>query len=127
MSSGTSRFAGVMLSVGLTVAAVFSIAIALDEAGRRQPVPYLLMAVVFGAAYLMLMRGPLGKAIARMLEGTSAHDAMLDRSDEIDELMARSADDRLRLAELEERLDFAERLMAQRDDAVQLPLYRTPV
>ena len=32
-----------------------------------------------------------------------------------------------RMAELEERLDFAERLLTSRSDAAQLPLHRTPV
>jgi len=126
MSGTGSRFFGIVLSVGLTFATVFAIAIALNEATSKQPVPYLLMAVVFGGAYLMLMRGPLGKAIARMLEGTP-DDRTLDRIDEVDELMARSAEDRLRLMELEERLEFAERMLAQRNDAPQLPMYRTPV
>jgi hypothetical protein len=129
MSSGTSRFFGVVLSVGLTLLTVAGIAVVLDQAGRGVSAPYLylLMAVVFGGAYLMLMRGPLGKAIARMLEGTPAHHGTLDRSDDIEELMARSGEDRLRLMDLEERLDFAERMLAQRSDAPQLPMHRTPV
>lgn len=32
-----------------------------------------------------------------------------------------------RVPELEERVDFAERLLANRDDAARLPLHRTPV
>jgi hypothetical protein len=127
MSSGTSKFFGVVLSIGLTVLTVFSIAVALDEASRRNGPAYVLMAAVFGGAYFMLMRGPLGKAIARMLEGAPADDGLMDRSDDIEELMARSAEDRLRLMELEDRLDFAERMLAQRSDAPQLPLHRTPV
>jgi hypothetical protein len=127
MSSGTSKFFGVVLSVGLTLLTVFGIAVVLDQTTRGAPAPYLLMAFVFGGAYLMLMRGPLGKAIARMLEGTPAPERALDRHDDIEELLARSAEDRLRLMELEDRLDFAERMLAQRSEAPQLPLHRTPV
>ena len=36
MSGRSSRFAGVVLSVGLTVTTVFAIAVALDEAARRE-------------------------------------------------------------------------------------------
>lgn len=127
MSGAPSKFFGVVLSVGLTLVTVIGISVALDNATRRPPGPYVLMSAVFAGAYLLLMRGPLGKAIARMLDGTSAPDPMLDRSDEIDELLARSADDRLRLLELEDRLDFAERLLSQRSEFPQLPMHRTPV
>jgi hypothetical protein len=127
MSSGTSKFFGVVLSVGLTLLTVFGIAVVLDQASRETAAPYLLMAVVFGGAYLMLMRGPLGKAIARMLEGTPAPEGTLDRHDDIEELLARSAEDRLRLMELEDRLDFAERMLAQRRELPEFPLHRTPV
>jgi hypothetical protein len=33
----------------------------------------------------------------------------------------------MRVPELEERVDFAERLLANRPDNVELPLHRTPV
>ena len=127
MNGSTSKFLGAVLSIGLTAVTVFGIAVALNETSHNPPGPYLLMAVVFGGAYLLLMRGPVGKAIARMLEGAAAPDSLADRSDDIDELMARSAEDRMRLMELEERLDFTERMLAQRNDAPRLPAHRTPV
>ena len=50
--------------------------------------------------------------------------------EEMDQIHARLAEvDALqgRLMEVEERLDFAERMLAQRNEAPQMPLHRTPV
>ncbi len=63
--------------------------------------PVVVTIVFFvSAAATFILRGPLGKALARRLEGGPAQpqDAALER----------------RVAELEERLDFAERLLAER-------------
>jgi hypothetical protein len=66
---------------------------------------------------------PLMRAIGRRLEGRSAsHDPAL--REEIERLSARLGEvDALQqhVAELEERLDFAERMLAQRRDAARLP------
>jgi flagellar motility protein MotE (MotC chaperone) len=72
-------------------------------------------------AMVLILRGPLGKALARRLEGTAgrddtAADGIAGLSERLAELEQRDA----RVAELEERLDFAERLLAQRD-AERLP------
>jgi hypothetical protein len=74
-------------------------------------------------AAVLILRGPLGKAWARRIEGTSAH---LDGKvlPEVDQLQTRVTDLEQqvdRLHELEERLDFAERLLAQSREAAQLP------
>jgi len=65
---------------------------------------------------VLILRGPLGKALARRLEGRAGREdvtgaAMAGISERLAELEQRDA----RVAELEERLDFAERLLAQRD------------
>jgi flagellar motility protein MotE (MotC chaperone) len=72
-------------------------------------------------AMVLILRGPLGKALARRLEGTAGRDdtaahGIAGLSERLAELEQRDA----RVAELEERLDFAERLLAQRD-AERLP------
>lgn len=67
------------------------------------------------AAAVAILRGPLGKSIGRMLEAPDEND--LARSPQIAELAGRVAEmDELRhrLAEVEERLDFQERLLAER-------------
>jgi len=70
---------------------------------------------------VLILRGPLGRAMARRLEGTAGRDQMTGAdmagiAARVAELEQRDA----RVAELEERLDFAERLLAQRE-AERLP------
>ncbi len=87
--------------------------------------PVLIIALmIVSAAAVLILRGPLGKAIARRLEGTSAPEQLTGAglagiAERIADLEQRDA----RVAELEERLDFAERLLAQRD-AERLPRRR---
>ena len=81
----------------------------------------LAMFLAIGAAAVGLLFGPIGSAIARRLAGRSEPD---DAHAEIDEIRARLTDEaddlRNRLAEVEERLDFAERLLAHGRQADQL-------
>jgi hypothetical protein len=87
-----------------------------------------LMAVA--AASAAILRGPIGKAIARWIESWGATEqahldaqagagpvAIHELERRIAELEAREA----RLAELEERVDFTERLLAREAPARQLP------
>lgn len=83
--------------------------------GDVAPVLIVALLIVASAAVLIL-RGPLGKALARRLEGTAGRDdaanaGLAGLSERLTELEQRDA----RVTELEERLDFAERLLAQRD------------
>lgn len=82
---------------------------------------FITSLIIVAAAAVLILRGPLGKALARRLEGTagreeSAATGLTGIADRVAELEQRDA----RMAELEERLDFAERLLAQRD-AERLP------
>ena len=88
--------------------------------GDVAPVVIVALLIVAAAAVLIL-RGPLGRALARRLEGTTGQGEATSAgiagiAERVSELEQREA----RLAELEERLDFAERLLAQRD-AERLP------
>ena len=78
------------------------------------------------AATVVNLRGPLGKALARRTEGASGQvDTHLFPV--VEELQGRVAEleSRVeRMHELEERLDFAERLLAQGREQVQLPVPR---
>jgi hypothetical protein len=80
------------------------------------------MFLALGAAALGLFFGPLGSALAHRLGGRSQ---TADIPGEIEELGTRvtaEMDDlRHRLAEVEERLDFAERLLTNHGPANQLP------
>jgi Tfp pilus assembly protein PilN len=69
--------------------------------------------------------GPLFRAWATRIEGRGGSNPALERKvDELQQQLHESDQLHGRIAELEERLDFAERLLAQRDDAARLPLDR---
>lgn len=84
--------------------------------------PVILMGMgIIAVAVILILRGPLGKALARRLEGSAGRPEVTDAgvaglAERIAELEERDN----RMHELEERLDFAERLLAQRD-AERLP------
>ena len=108
----------------LVVAGVVAVGL-LDAYDKMNPV-----ALVAGGAAIMcaLVMGPARRLFA------DRHDADALPADEIErrleDLEARvfeSTAVEQRVAELENRLDFAERLLAQRADAPPFPLYRTPV
>lgn len=80
------------------------------------------MFLAIGAAAVGMLFGPIGSALARRLGGRPEPG---DAHAEIEEMRARvtvEVDDlRNRLAEVEERLDFAERLLTHDGPANQLP------
>ncbi len=82
----------------------------------------LAMFLAIGAAAVALLFGPIGSALARRIGGRAEPG---DAHAEIEEMRARVTDEtddlRNRLAEVEERLDFAERLLAHGGRADQLP------
>ena len=82
----------------------------------------LAMFLAMGAAAVSLLFGPIGSAVARRIVGRAEPD---DAHAEIEEIRARVTDEvdhlRNRLAEVEERLDFAERLLAHGRPTDQLP------
>ena len=72
------------------------------------------MAVALAIAMVKIFKGPIGAAIAERICGHAAPADDPALAAEVDHL-------RGRLAEVEERLDFAERLLAQAREADQLP------
>jgi hypothetical protein len=71
-----------------------------------------VIAIVSAVLFVKLLKGPLGQAIADRLRGAAPPDPGV-----LDELEAVKT----RLAEVEERLDFAERMLAQGEQAQRLP------
>lgn len=72
--------------------------------------------VAVAVALVLVLRGPLGRALARCIEGTRAADA--DANQRLEDVEARLQTLEMtqkRMLELEERLDFAERLLARQD------------
>lgn len=102
-------------NIGLTitisvVALAASFAVVSVRLGEGFAIPVGIIAAVAVAAVL---RGPVGKALARRLEGNAPAGVN-------EELVAQLDDARVRLAELEERLDFAERVLARGRDAARI-------
>jgi hypothetical protein len=77
--------------------------------------PFLMLALlVVSAAAVLIFRGPLGKAIGRRIEGSSAADpALAARVAELEHRLGEMEQEHSRVAELEERVDFAERMLAR--------------
>lgn len=113
-SSKGSRFLGLALTLGLTAMGLLFLAFTLDE-GRsiNNPMPVFAL-LIGGGVFASLMFGPIGKAIARMLESDTQVDEHLTmRVEDIEARILELSMEQSRVAELEERLDFAERLLAQ--------------
>jgi hypothetical protein len=89
----------------LGLAAIVGYVVLALALGGRFAVPIGMIGA--GAAALAL-RGPLGQAIARRLDGSDPPAEAIP-----EQLMAELDEVRGRLAELEERVDFSERLLAQ--------------
>jgi hypothetical protein len=82
----------------------------------------LAMFLAIGAAAVALLFGPIGSAFARRIAGRPEPGEAQAEIEEIRARVMEETDDlRNRLAEVEERLDFAERLLAHGRQADQLP------
>jgi hypothetical protein len=79
------------------------------------------MFLAIGAAALGVLFGPVGAALARRLGGRADAGEAHAEIEQMSERMTAEVDDlRGRLAEVEERLDFAERLLARGGEADQI-------
>ena len=76
------------------------------------------IAMVAGAALVLF---PIARAIARRLEGRGVSQELLQQVEELRDRVRDLEASQHRVAELEERLDFTERLLSQRRDVEQLP------
>lgn len=92
------------------------------NAGGPNPLEYIAICVIAISAafvaYKILM--PLVRAYAARIEGKGSG-ALEQRVNELQHQLAEADVLQSRVAELEERLDFAERLLAQRDEPARLP------
>jgi hypothetical protein len=74
--------------------------------------------LIIATSVVLILRGPLGKALARRLEGKQVDSA--ETTEVLEELHQQAAENEViagRVAELEERVDFAERLLARSQEA----------
>lgn len=86
------------------------------------PAPVVLLITLGVVVGLVIIARPLVRAIARRIEGRAELDPAIQ--DEIEHLRTRVGDLEAlqgRLADLEERVDFAERLLAQQRAPERLP------
>jgi len=137
MMRGTgSRFWGVVLTLGLTGMGLFFLAYLLKEGriavleGVHPPLPLLPGFAMIAAAAMFygVLRGPIGRGIAGLFAADEpADDQLAHRLEQVEDRLAELSGEHQRMAELEERVDFAERMLAQRQAPAQLPLHRTPV
>jgi hypothetical protein len=92
----------------------------------------LALFLAWGAAFVALLVGPIGKAVARRIAGgknppgvtTGEMDAA--RVAELEHRMGELEMVQARIAELEERLDFAERMLAKPGEPERALPSRTP-
>ncbi len=84
--------------------------------------PMVVMVIVaISIAAILILRGPVGKAIARRLEGGTARDAGLEhRLEELEARLLAAEQGQSRLEELEERVDFTERVLAREKPKAEL-------
>ena len=77
--------------------------------------PEVLIPMTFflSGAAVFILRGPLGKAIADAISAHSRPETPGPAAGRVEQLEAELDEVKRRLAELEERQDFAERLLAQ--------------
>lgn len=94
--------------LGGGVAALFAYVFLSRSMGEGFAIPVGIL-LVLGATAAAALRGPIGRAISRRLEGETPLAS--------DDVIAELEDLRARMLELEERVDFSERLLAgQRHD-----------
>lgn len=85
--------------------------------------PMVVISVIsISVAAILILRGPIGRALGKRLEGNSAPDSdLVQRVEELETRLLVAEQVEGRLAEVEERLDFAERLRAGGKKAAQVP------
>ena len=99
----------VYVGVWITIAVAGVLIAGTAIAGEDFAIPAILMLGIGGT---IVLRGPLGRALARRIEGHAAEPLDMEPVlHELDEMRAR-------MAELEERQDFTERLLAREREQV---------
>jgi hypothetical protein len=118
MSGKFGRFLGMALVMFLVVMAGGFLVYVLDDLARRgSEVALLGLAGLAGMSWLVF-RGPVGKALASMLEGGSGGEdhVLASRVADLEDRLQEVSLETQRFLEIEERLEFTERLLAQHTD-----------
>ncbi len=77
------------------------------------------LATLGAATLLLVLRSPVGRALARRIEGGHAEGADTERVELLEHRVHDLEAAQLRVAELEDRVDFTERLLSRGRDAEQ--------
>jgi len=118
-SRNFSKALGVILALGLTIVGMGFIAGMIDESRNiKNPAPVVFGMIAAAAIFFALLRGGVGRAIGRMLEANEQDDQLAARVEQLELLVQDLNADQQHVAELEERVDFAERVLAQRNGSV---------
>jgi hypothetical protein len=118
MSGKFGRFIGLVMVLGLMLMGTVFLIFLLDDVAR-QGMEFVIagLAGLMGIGWLML-RGPVGKALASMLEGGSGGEdhVLASRVADLEDRLQEVSLETQRFLEIEERLEFTERLLAQHTD-----------
>lgn len=85
------------------------------------PPPVIVLSLIAMCAAAAIILYPLMRAIGRRIEGRGGDAELRHEVEDLRERVRELEAAQPRMAELEERLDFAERLLAQRRESEQLP------
>jgi hypothetical protein len=117
MGSKFAKFIGMAMVLFMFLMIGVYMVFLLDEGAREGFEIVVAGLLALGGVSWILFRGPVGKAIAAMLEGTAGGDpALAMRVDDLEDRLAEVSLETQRLMEIEDRLDFTERLLAQQTD-----------
>jgi hypothetical protein len=90
------------------------------------PPPVITLISIAFIAGVSLVLFPIARALARRIEGRGAASDLEPQVGELRDRMREVEGVQHRVAELEERLEFTERLLAQRREAEPLPRHPAP-
>lgn len=118
MKGAFGKIIGLAFSV-LLIGGALGFLAGIIELTRNMGFEYTLLGMSAATAlYWIVLRGPFGKAVASLLEGENASDEMTQiRLEDVEDKVQELALESQRMMELEERLEFAERLLAQNRDS----------
>ncbi len=117
MGSKFAKFIGMSLVLALVfLAGLFLIYLFEEVASEGFEFLITGLAILAGMSWI-IFRGPIGKSIGGMLDSSSGTDPMLSaRVAELEDRLLEISLETQRFVEIEERLDFTERLLAQHTD-----------
>lgn len=121
MGSKFSKFIAMVMVLTLVMMAGAFLIYLLDDAANEGFELVLAGFLALGGLSWLIFRGPVGKAMANMLEGGAGTDPMLAAQvAELEDRLSEVSLETQRLMEIEDRLDFTERLLAQHTDPAVL-------